>query len=259
MKRMISFFIFTVLVLVLGAGCAPAAIPAPTITSIPPTATPPPASPTPAPEDELAKFHWFGTAAILYNGSKAIYFDPITLNGDLPKADIILVTHAHSDHWSVADLQKIIGPNTTLIIGTNVSQSYEAAKTDLGITATILNEGDKTEVDGVGIEAVPAYDTTFHQKSSGGVGFIVNVDGLKLYHAGGTQAIPEMANYTCDYAFIPLTSKAAGEAFADILPAKTIIFEHTSYYAAQAVAILLNESYAGAKNFVALELEPKNP
>ena len=143
MKRKISFFIFTVLVLVLVAGCAPAATPAPTITSIPPTATPPPASPTPTPEDELAKFHWFGTAAILYNGSKAIYFDPVTLNGDLPKADIILVTHAHSDHWSVADLQKIIGPNTTLIIGTNVSQSYEGAKADLGITATILNEGDK--------------------------------------------------------------------------------------------------------------------
>ena len=253
MKRTIRFFLFVCLVMVWVAGCSPAATAAPTPTSIPPTATPIPASPTPSAQAAISKLHWFGTSAILYNGSKVIYFDPITLDGNLPKADIILVTHSHPDHWSVADIKKVIGPNTTLIIGTNVAIFYEAAKADLGISATVLNEGDKTEVDGVSIEAVPAYDTTYHPLGSGGVGFIVSVDGLTLYHTGGT------AKYNCDIAFIPIYSKDRAQAMAEIIPAKVFIFEHTSYYAAKAVGDLFAQSIGGGKTFLALEAGPYNP
>jgi L-ascorbate metabolism protein UlaG (beta-lactamase superfamily) len=261
MKRTISFFILIIMVLVLGAGCAPAATAVPTAvpTIVPPTATPIPASPTPSPLEAVKKLNWFGTSAILYNGSKVIYFDPVTLGGNLPKADLILVTHAHSDHWSVADIQKIISPNTTLIIGTNVVQAYETSKADLGIAATVLNEGDKTDVDGVSIEAVPAFDTTFHQKGTGGVGFLVNVDGLVLYMAGGTDAYPEMANYTSDIAFIPVYSKNKAQVLAEVIPAKVIVLEHTSYYAAKAVADLFTQDFGGKKSFSALEVGPYNP
>ncbi len=136
MKRYLSFFLLISLFVALLAGCAPAATQAPTVTPVPPTATPVPASPTPSAQDALSKLHWFGTSAILYNGSKVIYFDPVTLEGNLPKADIILITHAHSDHWSPVDLAKVIGPNTTLIVATNVTAAYEASKAELGIPAT---------------------------------------------------------------------------------------------------------------------------
>jgi L-ascorbate metabolism protein UlaG (beta-lactamase superfamily) len=207
----------------------------------------------------VGKLHWFGTSAFLYNGSKVIYFDPITLDGNLPKADIILVTHAHSDHWSVPDLKKVIGPNTILIIGPNVSSSYEAAKSDLGIPATVLSEGQTTEVDGLSIEAVPAYDTTYHPKGSGGVGYLVSVDGIRIYHSGGTAAYPDMAKYYCDIAFIPAYSKALAQALAEVVPAKMIIIEHTSYYAAKALADLFTQDIGGGKTFVALEAGPYQP
>ncbi|HTX90532.1 MAG TPA: MBL fold metallo-hydrolase [Anaerolineales bacterium] len=237
MKRTISFFICLSLLFAWLTGCAPA----------------------PKTADLLSKLHWFGTSAILYNGSKVIYFDPVSLDGKLPQADLILVTHAHSDHWSVADLKKIIGPHTTLIIGPNVASNYEAAKADLGIPATVLNEGDSVKVDGVTVKAVPAYDTTYHPKGSGGVGFLVSLDGITLYHTGGTEAHPEMANYKCDIAFVPVYSKDGAQAMAKIIPARVIILEHTSYYAAQAVADLFTKDIGGGKQFLALEAGPYNP
>ncbi len=87
----------------------------------------------------------------------------------------------------------------------------------------------------------------------------MTVDGLVLYHAGGTAAYPEMANLDCDIAFLPLYAKAQAEAMASILPAKLIIFEHTSYYAAMAVADLFGKSMGDAKSFAALEAGPLNP
>ena len=252
MKRSISFFLLISILLVGIAGCTPAVAAEPTPTPIPPT----PTSPLQA---VLGKLHWFGTSAFLYNGSKVIYFDPIGLDGTLPPADLILVTHAHSDHWSVVDIKKIIGPNTTLIIGPIVSSYYEASKSNLGIPATILSEGQTTEVDGVSIQAVPAYDTIGHVKGSGGVGFLVKVDGVTLYHSGGTAAYPEMANYKCDIAFIPVYSKDQSQAMAEVIPAKMIIFEHTSYYAAQAVADLFTKSIGGGKTFVAMEAGANTP
>jgi L-ascorbate metabolism protein UlaG (beta-lactamase superfamily) len=261
MKRILSTILFAALLLSLLAACAPAATPAPTDipTPVPPTATPVPATSTPSPADALAKLHWFGTSAFLYNGSKVVYFDPVTLTGTLPKADLILITHAHTDHYSVTDLQQIIGPNTTLVIGTNVTTAYEADKDTLGIEATIMNAGDKKDFGGVTVEAVPAYDTTFHPQTANGVGYLVSLDGLTLYTAGGTAAYPEMANYAADIAFVPVYSKANAQAIVEALPAKTFIFAHTSYYAAAAVANLFNPEYGPAKQFVALEAGANNP
>ena len=261
MKRTVSFILFAGLVMVWAAGCSPAATvapAAPTPTPLPPTATPVPATPTPSAQDALGKLHWFGTSAFLYNGSKVIYFDPITLAGNLPKADIILVTHAHSDHWSAVDIKKIIGPNTTLIISPNVSSYYEASKSDLGIPATVLAEGQTTEVSGVSIQAVPAYGAG-HPHEAGGDGYIVSIDGISLYHTGGTDAFPDMAKYNCDIAFVPIYSKDKAQAIAEIIPAKVIIFEHTSYYAAKAVSDLFAQSIGGGKNFIALEAGAYNP
>jgi L-ascorbate metabolism protein UlaG (beta-lactamase superfamily) len=248
MKRSLSFFLLICILFAGAAGCSAKATPTP----IPPT-------PTSYVQDLVGKVHWFGTSAILYKGSKVVYFDPITLDGALPPADLILVTHAHSDHWSAADLKKVIGPHTTLIIGPIVSANYEASKAALGIPATILTEGQTIQVDGISIQAVPAYDTIGHVKGSGGVGFLVSLDGITLYHSGGTAAYPDMVNYKSDIAFIPIYSKAQAQAMAEIIPAKVFIFEHTSVYAAQAVATLFTKDIGAGKTFLALQDGPYNP
>ena len=260
MKRSLFFFLIISIMLFGIAGCAPAvtAQPSPAPTPVPPTVSPIPPTATPSLQAVLGKLHWFGTSAFLYNGSKVIYFDPIALDGNLPKADLILVSHAHSDHWSVADIEKIIGPNTTLIISPNISSFYEAAKSELGIPATILAEGQTTEVNGVSIQAVAAYGAG-HPYADHGDGYIVGIDGIRFYHAGGTDAYPDMAKYNCDIAFVPIYSKNQAQALAEVIPAKMIIFEHTSYYAAKAVADLFTKSFGEEKTFVAMQAGPNTP
>ncbi len=249
MKRLFALFLlFCVLAGLLTACAAPTL--APTATPEP-TATPVPSTPTASAADVLSKLHWFGTSAILYNGSQKIYFDPISLAGTFPPADIILITHAHTDHWSVNDLKKIISPKTTLIISPSVKIAYEAAKDELGVSATVLEEGKSTEVNGVTIEAVPAFDTTYHQKGTGGEGYIVTVDGIRIYHAGGTAAYPEMAKYKSDIAIIPMYSTAAVTDMMKLIPAKIFIIEHNSYYAAQAVGTLAKKDFLADDQMVA--------
>ena len=97
-----------------------------------------------------------------------------------------------------------------------------------------------------------------HPHEAGGDGYIVSIDGTSLYLTGGTDAYPDMAKYNCDIAFVPVYSKAQAQALAEIIPAKLIIFEHTSYYAAKAVADLFTQSISG-KTFVALQDGPNTP
>jgi L-ascorbate metabolism protein UlaG (beta-lactamase superfamily) len=243
MKRTILFFLFVSLVMI--AGCTPAATTGPT--------------PTPTTQDILDKLHFFGSAAFLYHGTKTIYFDPVNLDGNLPPADLILVTHGHNDHMSVNDIKKVIGPKTTLIISPNVSSTSEALQNELGIPVKVLAEGETTKVKGVKVEAVPAYDTSFHPRQAGGVGYIVSVDGLRIYHAGGTAAYPEMAQYSCDVALIPAYSKDQVQAIAEIVPAKVTVIMHTSYYGAQAYIGLFSQNIGGGKTFAAMQPGPYNP
>lgn len=223
-----------------------------------PTLKPPMPTATPVPVDPVSRLHWFGTSAILYNGSQVIYFDPITLSGELPPADLILVTHAHTDHWSVKDIQQIIGPNTTLVISPNSTSVYESAKDEFGIPATILVEGETIEVNGLTIEAVPAFDTRFHLRANEGVGYIVTVDGTRIYHAGGTASYPEMAQNECDIAILPMYTADDTRTMIELIPAETFVIGHTSYYTVQALAKLAAEELDG-RQVADLKLGPFEP
>ena len=119
----------------------------------------------------------------------------------MPKADLIIITHEHYDHLdadAVADLSK-----STTIIVTNQSSAEILGKGE------VMANGDSlTPVAGVTLHAVPAYNTTpghlqFHPKGRDN-GFIMELDGLRLYIAGDTEDIEEMANVKdIDVAFLP--------------------------------------------------------
>jgi hypothetical protein len=68
-----------------------------------------------------------------------------------------------------------------------------------------------------------------------------------------------MAKYNCDIGFVPVYSKDRAQALAEIIPAKMIILEHTSYYAAQAAADLFTKSFGAGKTFVAMRDGPNTP
>jgi L-ascorbate metabolism protein UlaG (beta-lactamase superfamily) len=156
-------------------------------------------------QELIKKLHWLGHDSFRLDGPPVIYFDPWKLKGKPPIADLVLVSHHHHDHCSPDDIKKISGAQTVVIA------SHLAAKELRG--AKVMRPGDKLSVAGVEIEAVPAYNVNkfrapgvvFHPKQEEHVGYIVTVDGVRVYFAGDTDHIPEMADFDCDIALLPVS------------------------------------------------------
>ena len=162
--------------------------------------------------------HWLGHDTFKLTGSKTVYFDPYEIKGTAT-ADIICVTHDHFDHCVPDDIKKLQGPETVVVAPADC-----AAK--IGGNVKAIKPGQKLEVEGVTIEAVPAYNTNkkFHPKSNGWVGYIITLDGVRIYHAGDTDRIPEMKHVKTDIALLPvsgtyvMTADEAVQAALDVTP-----------------------------------------
>jgi L-ascorbate metabolism protein UlaG (beta-lactamase superfamily) len=167
----------------------------------------------------LARLHWLGHSSFRLDGPPTIYFDPWQIPTDSPPADLILVTHEHHDHCSPDDVAAIRQENTIVVANPSAAKK-------LGGPVKVLRPGECVTMAGVEIEAVPAYNTNkrFHPRQAQHVGFVVNVAGVRFYHAGDTDHIPEMAEITCDVALLPvsgtyvMTADEAVAAARDIQP-----------------------------------------
>jgi L-ascorbate metabolism protein UlaG (beta-lactamase superfamily) len=150
-------------------------------------------------EDMLSKIVWLGHDGFRIDASKTVYIDPYQIP-DGPRADLILITHEHFDHCSPEDVAKIQQSGSVI-----VTEKDSAAK--LSGDIRVVGVGETLSVDNINIEAVPAYNTDkdFHPKSKGWLGFIVEIDGVKVYHAGDTDFIPEMKDFTTDIALLPVS------------------------------------------------------
>jgi len=161
---------------------------------------------------------WLGHDCFRIDGSKCIYIDPYQIESKKP-ADVILITHDHFDHCSPEDVAKVQQPETVI-----VTEKDSAKK--LSGDVRVLSPGERLSLDDLTIEAVPAYNTNkdFHPKANGWLGFIMDIDGLKIYHAGDTDFIPEMKDLDVDIALLPvsgtyvMTSDEAVEAALAIHP-----------------------------------------
>ena len=158
---------------------------------------------------KLVKIHalMHSSIRIEYDG-REIEIDPCSnLRGRtvdysaMPKADIILVTHEHFDHYDSATLSLLTAEQTQLVMNRRCVEMYGAG--------TAMANGDKLQLaDDITLEAVPAYNTTeghlqFHPKGRDN-GYILTLDGLRIYIAGDTEDIPEMAEIKdIDIAFLP--------------------------------------------------------
>lgn len=169
-------------------------------------------------QDLAKKIAWLGHDGFRIDAEKTIYFDPYEISGS-KKADIILITHEHFDHCSPDDVSKI-QQNDTVI----VTEKDSAGK--LSGDMRVVAPGERLTVDGVKIEAVPAYNVNkkFHPKANGWLGFIVEIEGVRVYHAGDTDFIPEMKDFQTDIALLPvsgtyvMTADEAAEAALAIDP-----------------------------------------
>ena len=144
---------------------------------------------------------------LLAFGGKSIHLDPFGEVADystLPKADVILATHDHFDHFDQGAL-KHVRTEKTLLVYTEAC----AGQVPGGI---VLRNGESREVLGIRVEAVPSYNILhkrengqpFHPKGAGN-GYILTFGGLRLYAAGDTENTPEMkALRNIDVAFLPM-------------------------------------------------------
>ena len=157
---------------------------------------------------KTVKFHALMHACIRiqYDG-KEIQIDPVSKLGNrsvnyaaMPKADYIFVTHEHADHYDAAALKTLSADKTQLVMNKRCADMYGSGK--------VMANGDKLQLADISVEAVPAYNSTagreqFHPKGRDN-GYILTIDGLRIYIAGDTEDIPEMAQIKdIDIAFLP--------------------------------------------------------
>jgi L-ascorbate metabolism protein UlaG (beta-lactamase superfamily) len=173
----------------------------------------------------LKKIKWLGHSSVKIEAEKTIYIDPWKIK-EGRKADLILISHSHGDHLSPADIRKIQKEETVIIAAGD-------AAAQLSGDVRALKPGEKVTVQGVTIEAVPAYNIgkPYHPKANDWIGFILTVEGKRIYYGGDTDLIPEMKDIKADILILPvggtytMTAREAAEA-ADLIRPEAVIPIH---------------------------------
>ena len=165
-----------------------------------------------------------------------VYIDTVgeaAMYAELPPPDLILITHEHGDHYNAETLAAIGGEAPIL---TNPAV-HDMLPEDLKARATSIANGETTEMMGLGIEAIPAYNITegrldFHPQGRDN-GYVVTVAESRIYISGDTEGVPEMrALQNIDVAFVcmnlPFTMavEQAADAVAEFAPAVVIPYHY---------------------------------
>ena len=143
-----------------------------------------------------AEIIWLGHASVMIKTEgTTLYIDPWKIRTTLPQADIILLTHDHYDHYSEQDIS-VLANDTTRIVAPMPTE----------VVTDIIKAGDRLEIEDVLIEALPAYniDKDFHPRTNNWVGYVVHINGKRIYHSGDTDHIPEMKGLKVDVALMPV-------------------------------------------------------
>jgi L-ascorbate metabolism protein UlaG (beta-lactamase superfamily) len=159
-----------------------------------------------------------------------IWNDPVggkALYDGQPAPGLVLITHEHQDHFDPETLAAIVGADTRLVVNPSVMEKLPA---DLKAEATVIANGEETKVGPVAIDAIPAYNTTedrkkYHPQGRDN-GYVLAIDGRRVYIAGDTEDIPEMrALKDITIAFVPMNLpytmdiNQASSAVAEFKPA----------------------------------------
>jgi L-ascorbate metabolism protein UlaG (beta-lactamase superfamily) len=162
-------------------------------------------------QHEGIQITWLGHDGFKLKKGKVVYVDPFKLSAKPEPADLVFVTHEHFDHLSVDDLKKVVTLATTVV---TIAACEAAVKPLKPKAVRLVAPGDRLTVDGVTVEVLPAYNVNkfrspgnpFHPKADGKVGFILGIGGVRIYHAGDTDEIPEMAGAKgVDVALLPVS------------------------------------------------------
>ncbi|MBI2574473.1 MBL fold metallo-hydrolase [Candidatus Woesearchaeota archaeon] len=204
----------------------------------------------------MAGLEWLGHAGFRVSGEKVIYVDPFQIQPG-EKADIVLITHPHYDHCSIEDLRKIVKLDTVIVAPIDCQSKIASAKLHYAEFKNV-SPGSSVSIYGCSIRAVPAYNTNkhFHNKTDEWAGYVFEVNGKKLYHAGDTDFIQEMtglASMGIDIALLPvggtytMNAREAAQAVAMIRPKVAIPMHYGSIVGSKEDAEVFRRTVAHAK------------
>jgi L-ascorbate metabolism protein UlaG (beta-lactamase superfamily) len=156
------------------------------------------------------KISWLGHDGFRIKNGRTVIIDPFKVSSSSDRADILLISHEHFDHLSTEDIKKVSSDKTIVIAAASCKDELSKLKFK---DVRFMNPGDKVKEGEVTIEAVPAYNLNkfrepgkvFHPKNDGKVGYIIQMNGVRVYHAGDTDAIPEMKGLKADIALLPVS------------------------------------------------------
>lgn len=142
-------------------------------------------------------------SSIRITGDVIIYIDPYRIEKESKDGDIILITHDHFDHFSPEDIERVRKEDTLMIVPEKMKKQAQQLSFHEIIT---VQPGDRIEQKGIEIETIPAYNNgkPFHPKRNGWVGYILNVNGVRIYIAGDTDMTKENQSVSCDAALVPI-------------------------------------------------------
>ena len=153
------------------------------------------------------KISWLGHDSFRIKNGKTVVIDPFKIRPTSEKADILLITH---DHFSMDDIKKVVNENTTIVTIPAVKKELSSLKVK---EVKAVKPGDKLKLGDISIDVVPAYNLNkfrepgkvFHPKEDGKAGYVIGIKGVRVYHAGDTDAIPEMKGLKADVALLPVS------------------------------------------------------
>lgn len=144
------------------------------------------------------------TVRIEVTNGPVIYIDPTGINTTPADADFVLLTHNHGDHQSVAVLNRQRKTSTVFVSSPPGVPQLQQNFAGAGIHA--VTPGTKLDLAGVMVETVPMYNVVKnnHPRALNCIGYVLTIGGVRLYHAGDTERIPEMKTFAADVVMLPL-------------------------------------------------------
>lgn len=175
-------------------------------------------------------FRWLGHDGFIITNSlgKTVCIDPFKVKGTFDPVDVLVSTHEHFDHCNIDDFKKFVSTTKTEVVGIPMARET-LDKLDCK-TVHYVSPSDKRTIASIDFEFVPAYNINkfrepgvpFHPKEDSKIGLVFEMDGIRIYHTGDTDNIPEMKNIKTDIVLIPVSGTYVMTAEEAIEAAKTL-------------------------------------